>query len=90
MDIHEGELGNIGSIKSWKFTYGGKEIFCKVIYWSIINHFMPLCMLRQRVKNNLVTWIMEYEKKNVNVPDPHTLMELCINVTKDVETYNLK
>ncbi|KAG5608377.1 hypothetical protein H5410_019658 [Solanum commersonii] len=41
-------------------------------------------------ENNLVTWIMEYEKKNANVPDPHTLMELCINVTKDIETHHLK
>ncbi|KAK4371166.1 hypothetical protein RND71_010641 [Anisodus tanguticus] len=40
--------------------------------------------------NNLVTWILEYEKKHKNVPDPHTLMELCLNVTKDIETHHIK
>lgn len=41
-------------------------------------------------ENNLVTWILEYEKKNVHVPDPHTFMELCINITKDIESYHIK
>ncbi|XP_055801810.1 kirola-like [Solanum dulcamara] len=40
--------------------------------------------------NNLVTWIIEYEKKSANVPDPHTFMELCLNVTKDIEAYHIK
>ncbi|KAI5677874.1 hypothetical protein M9H77_08824 [Catharanthus roseus] len=41
-------------------------------------------------ENNLVTWTMEYEKLNENVPEPNTLMDLCLSMTKDIETHHLK
>ncbi|KAL7132306.1 hypothetical protein ABFS83_12G064400 [Erythranthe nasuta] len=40
-------------------------------------------------EDNLVTWTSEYEKLNEDIPDPHTLMELCLNVTKDIESHHL-
>ncbi len=39
--------------------------------------------------DNLVTWTVEYEKLNESVPDPDTLMEMLINVIKDIETGHL-
>ncbi|KAL6573789.1 hypothetical protein OROHE_002248 [Orobanche hederae] len=39
--------------------------------------------------DNLVTWTFEYEKLNRNVPDPHSLMDFCLEVTKDIETHHL-
>ncbi|KAG5532160.1 hypothetical protein RHGRI_026695 [Rhododendron griersonianum] len=41
-------------------------------------------------ENNLVTWTLEYEKLNGDVEDPITFMDLCIVVTKDIETHHLK
>ncbi|XP_058184348.1 kirola-like isoform X1 [Rhododendron vialii] len=41
-------------------------------------------------ENNLVTWTLEYEKLNGDVEDPTTLMDVCIVVTKDIETHHLK
>ena len=41
-------------------------------------------------ENNLVTWTFKYEKLNEDVPDPETLMDFCITVTKDIETHHLK
>ncbi|MCE0481354.1 hypothetical protein HAX54_039036 [Datura stramonium] len=41
-------------------------------------------------EDNLITWILEYEKKNANVPDPHTFMGLVLGVTKDIEAYHIK
>ncbi|KAG5532167.1 hypothetical protein RHGRI_026701 [Rhododendron griersonianum] len=41
-------------------------------------------------ENNLVTWTLEYEKLNGDVEDPTTFMDLCIVVTKDIETHHLK
>ncbi|KAG5608373.1 hypothetical protein H5410_019654 [Solanum commersonii] len=103
MDIHEGELGNIGSVKSWKFTHGGKEIVVKeaieemddekklikkkVIEGDLLEYYKSFYVTIQveiKDESNLVTWIIEFEKKNVNVPDPHTYMELCLSVTKDI------
>ncbi|KAM7487740.1 hypothetical protein LguiB_025224 [Lonicera macranthoides] len=41
-------------------------------------------------ENNLVTWTFDYEKMKEDVPDPNTLMEFCLNVTKDIETHHLQ
>ncbi|CAI9096014.1 OLC1v1032074C2 [Oldenlandia corymbosa var. corymbosa] len=41
-------------------------------------------------QNNLVTWTFEYEKQKESVPEPNSLMEFCLSVTKDIETHHLK
>ncbi|KAM7484661.1 hypothetical protein LguiA_000670 [Lonicera macranthoides] len=41
-------------------------------------------------ENNLVTWTFDYEKMNEDVPDPNTLIEFCLNLTKDIETHHLQ
>ncbi|KAK4430314.1 Kirola [Sesamum alatum] len=39
--------------------------------------------------DNLVTWTIEYEKLNEDVPDPDSVMEFCLSVTKDIEKHHL-
>ncbi|XP_073024166.1 kirola-like [Primulina eburnea] len=39
---------------------------------------------------DLVTWILEYEKRNEDVEDPLTLLGLFIDLTKDIETHHAK
>ena len=34
---------------------------------------------------SVVQWTLEYEKLNANIPDPKTLLEFVINVTKDID-----
>ncbi|TMW80247.1 hypothetical protein EJD97_022323 [Solanum chilense] len=41
-------------------------------------------------ENNLVIWIIEYEKKNANVSDPRTFMEFALNMTIYIETHHIK
>ncbi|KAL7000934.1 hypothetical protein U1Q18_002086 [Sarracenia purpurea var. burkii] len=41
-------------------------------------------------ENNLVTWTFDYEKLREGVEDPNTLMDFCIDVTKDIETHHLQ
>ncbi|MCD7446141.1 hypothetical protein HAX54_041526 [Datura stramonium] len=70
-----------------------KLIKVKVIGGDILEEYKSFFFtvhVESKGEENLVTWIMEYEKKNVSVPDPHTLMELCLNMTKDIETYRIK
>lgn len=38
---------------------------------------------------NIVTWTLDYEKRNEDVPEPQSLMDLCLAVTKDIETHHL-
>ena len=70
-----------------------KLIKKKVIEGDLLEYyksFYGTIQVETKGENNLVTWILEYEKKNVNVPDPHTLVELLLNVTKDIENYHIK
>lgn len=41
-------------------------------------------------ENNFVTWTLEYEKINEDVPDPDALIDLAYKVTKVVELHLLK
>ncbi|KAL7132271.1 hypothetical protein ABFS83_12G061400 [Erythranthe nasuta] len=40
-------------------------------------------------EDNLVTWTFDYEKLNEDVTEPHTLMDLCLKMTKDIESHHL-
>ncbi|PWA55802.1 hypothetical protein CTI12_AA395780 [Artemisia annua] len=40
--------------------------------------------------NCLVTWTVEYEKINEDVPDPDSIIDIAYNLTKDIETHHLK
>ncbi|KAG5611240.1 hypothetical protein H5410_022521 [Solanum commersonii] len=66
-----------------KFKVSGGDIL------EDYNSFYLTVHVETKGEDNIVTWILEYEKKNCNVPDPHTLMELCLNITKDIETHHL-
>ncbi|CAI9096008.1 OLC1v1032068C1 [Oldenlandia corymbosa var. corymbosa] len=41
-------------------------------------------------ENNLVTWTFEYEKLHEGIPDPNSLLELGIQLTKEIETHHLQ
>ncbi|KAL7132291.1 hypothetical protein ABFS83_12G063200 [Erythranthe nasuta] len=38
--------------------------------------------------DNLVTWTFEYEKLSEDIPDPHTLMDFCLAMTKDIDSHH--
>ncbi|KAK6134138.1 hypothetical protein DH2020_032088 [Rehmannia glutinosa] len=40
-------------------------------------------------EDNLVTWTVDYEKLSDDVPHPHMIMDLLLNMTKDIETHHL-
>ncbi|KAL7090811.1 hypothetical protein ACP275_12G065700 [Erythranthe tilingii] len=39
-------------------------------------------------EDNVVTWTFEYEKLNEDIPDPHTLMDFCLKMTKDIDSHH--
>ncbi|WMV22941.1 hypothetical protein MTR67_016326 [Solanum verrucosum] len=70
-----------------------KLIKKKIIEGDILEDYKSFYItthVETKGENNLVTWIIEYEKKNANVPDPHTYMEFALNMTKDIETHHIK
>ncbi len=41
-------------------------------------------------QGSLVTWTLNYEKLNESIPDPDTLLDYFINLTKEIEVGHLK
>ncbi|KAK7323471.1 hypothetical protein VNO77_26945 [Canavalia gladiata] len=37
-----------------------------------------------------VHWVIEYEKQNENIPDPHTMSQLLFEITKNIDGYITK
>ncbi|KAL4286394.1 hypothetical protein AHAS_Ahas19G0081800 [Arachis hypogaea] len=73
--IHEGGWGTERSIISWNYVYG-----------DLLNHYKSFKFLLHAVPKkdggSMVHWTMEYEKINDNTSDPHTLMELVVDESK--------
>ncbi|KAK1374656.1 Major latex [Heracleum sosnowskyi] len=68
-----------------------KSVKFKVIEGDLLElykTFSLTCHVDTDGEKNLATWTMEYEKLNDSVEDPHTLMEFCLHVTKDIETHH--
>ncbi|KAL4574361.1 hypothetical protein LXL04_021190 [Taraxacum kok-saghyz] len=56
------------------------------IYKSLKAHVQ----VRENGEAKSVTWTLEYEKINEDVPDPNALIDLACNVTKVIENHLLK
>ncbi|XP_019167611.1 PREDICTED: kirola-like [Ipomoea nil] len=69
-----------------------KTVKFKVIGGELTEHYKSLSLnvhVDTRGINNLVTWTIEFEKLNESIPEPHTLMQFVLDVTKDIETHHL-
>ncbi|KAL9148792.1 hypothetical protein ABFS82_12G066600 [Erythranthe guttata] len=80
-DLHHGEWGTVGSIIFWSYTHGD--------LMELYKTFKATVHVDTVGEDNLVTWTFVYEKLNKDVPDPHTLMDLCVKLTKDIESHHL-
>ena len=38
-------------------------------------------------KGSVIRYTLEYEKLHEGIPDPHTLLQLCVDVAKDIDAY---
>ncbi|KAL1828968.1 hypothetical protein ACET3Z_007380 [Daucus carota] len=68
-----------------------KSVKFKVVEGDLLElykSFSLTCHVDTDGEKNLVTWTLEYEKLNESVEDPHTLMEFCLHVTKDIEAHH--
>ncbi|KAK9063683.1 hypothetical protein SSX86_017554 [Deinandra increscens subsp. villosa] len=70
-----------------------KKLVCfKVIGGDILEAYKTFLItvhVETHGEENVVTWTFHYEKLNENIDDPDSLMEFCLNVTKDIETHHL-
>ncbi|KAF5793970.1 putative Bet v I/Major latex protein [Helianthus annuus] len=69
-----------------------KSVCFKVIGGDILEAYKTFLItvhVDTHGEENVVTWTFHYEKVNESIPDPDSLMEFCLNVTKDIETHHL-
>ena len=38
-------------------------------------------------KGSVVHWVLEYEKLHDNIPDSHTMLQLCVDIAKDIDAH---
>ncbi|XP_059649548.1 kirola-like [Cornus florida] len=70
-----------------------KSMTFKVIEGHLLDLYKTIVItfhVDTKGESNLVTWTFVYEKLSEHVPDPNTLMDLCIALTKDIETHHLQ
>ncbi|MGI4370303.1 MLP family protein, partial [Klebsiella pneumoniae] len=70
-----------------------KSVTFKVVEGDLMElykTFIIVVHVDTKGENNLVTWTFHYEKQKEDVEEPNTLMDFCIEVTKDIETHHLK
>lgn len=69
-----------------------KSITFKVIEGNVLEiykNFKLTCHVDTEGVDHLVTWTFEYEKMHEDVEDPHTLMDVIVGITKDIESHHL-
>ncbi|PSR88153.1 Kirola like [Actinidia chinensis var. chinensis] len=70
-----------------------KSVTFKVVEGDLMElykTFIIVVHVDTKGENNLVTWTFHYDKLKEDVEEPNTLMDFCIEVTKDIETHHLK
>ncbi|XP_020967082.1 LOW QUALITY PROTEIN: MLP-like protein 43 [Arachis ipaensis] len=63
----------------------------RVLEGDLLNHYKSFKFLLHAVPKkdggSMVHWTMEYEKINDNTSDPHTLMQLLVDMSKQIEAH---
>nr|XP_004237497.1 MLP-like protein 34 [Solanum lycopersicum] len=103
-EIHEGEIGKIGTVLSWKYIDDGKEKFLKEeikhidpqkksITWEVIEgdvlELYNFFIITTSSEHQWTTVTFEYEKKTENIPEPLSFLDYFVNVMKDMEGHLL-
>lgn len=64
------------------------SITFKVIEGDLTEHYKDFKLTIQCIpkgKGSVVHWILEYEKLHDKIPDSHTLLQFCVEVSKDID-----
>ncbi|XP_044491092.1 MLP-like protein 43 [Mangifera indica] len=106
VDLHEGEWGKDGSVKTWKYTVGGKEeSYKEKIFFDDEKKLVTFVGLHGHVFKNYKSWknifqatpkdekscvvkhILEYEKLNETVSEPHEYLDFMVKITQDIAAH---
>ena len=66
------------------------KITFKVLEGDLLEHYKSfrfIIHVVQQKEGSVVHWTMEYEKLKGHIPDPHSLLQLAIEVSKDIDAH---
>ncbi|KAK7323472.1 hypothetical protein VNO77_26946 [Canavalia gladiata] len=66
------------------------KITFKVIEGDLYKSFKFVLEVIPKGNGSEVHWVIEYEKQNENIPDPHTMSQFLIEMSKDIDAYITK
>ncbi|KAG4947758.1 hypothetical protein AAZX31_15G256000 [Glycine max] len=87
--LHEGKVCVAKEMVEGIDMKNNKMTF-KVIEGDLLGHYKSFKFLLQvtpKEKGSVVNWVLEYEKQNDNTPDPYTLLELTVEMSKEIGAY---
>ncbi|KAJ9549043.1 hypothetical protein OSB04_021586 [Centaurea solstitialis] len=90
--VHDGK-DSIAKTLIEEISEEKKSVTLKVLEGDLLELYKTFVLhihVDKHGSNNLVTWTVEYEKLNTNIPDPDSLMDFYKKVTKDIETRHLQ
>nr|QEH62705.1 MLP-like protein 28 [Nicotiana benthamiana] len=104
-DLHEGEMGEVGSVVTWKYKDDGNEKTAKCVIeaiddeeksstWKLIGgdllEVYNVFIVNLSCDDHWITWTLEYEKKTENTSEPITFLGHFIELNKDIEAHHVE
>ncbi|KAM4108877.1 hypothetical protein ACB094_03G079000 [Castanea mollissima] len=77
--LHEGDWGNEGSVIKWDYVHGD--------LMEEYKNFKFTVQATPKGEGSLVHWTMEYEKLHENIVEPNTLLQLVLDLSKDLDAH---
>ncbi|XP_022635973.1 MLP-like protein 43 [Vigna radiata var. radiata] len=69
------------------------KVNMKIIEGDVLEHYKTFksnLQVTPKENGSVVQWIIEFEKHQNNIPDPHILLQKAAEITKDIDSYLTK
>uniref|UniRef100_A0A3Q7HVA7 Bet v I/Major latex protein domain-containing protein n=1 Tax=Solanum lycopersicum TaxID=4081 RepID=A0A3Q7HVA7_SOLLC len=92
-DLLEGDLGTVGSKICWTYTldHENKVLTLKEFEGDVVDiydSFKATLHIETKDEINLITWTLEYERPNDNVPELISLLNFIVGMTKAIDDHH--
>lgn len=54
---------------------------------KLYKNFTLIVSATSRGEGSIVHWTLEYEKLSEDVPEPYSMLELCVHISKDIDAH---
>ncbi|CAN7040553.1 unnamed protein product [Brassica rapa subsp. trilocularis] len=104
-ELHEGDWGKVGSVVIWNYAKVAKErveavepeknlITFRVVEGDLMKEYKSFVITIQVTPKHggpgsVVHWHLEYEKISDEVAHPETLLQFCVEISKEIDEHLL-